>query len=167
MKSGTLNLEQLTFWSEELPVKHSALQDSDEEWMTSVVNSPLSLSDWLHAYARAGSSGKMSPVFCPAQEDETLAPSSARWASSGMGTPTECWTLSSSESHNDAVVCSLSDTLETGVLPRRFFLSAKACAGILRRADKRGKALPDQLRQALQVVAEALPDQESQEGRTM
>jgi hypothetical protein len=157
MKSGTLNLEQLTFWSEELPAKHSALQDSDEEWMTSVVNSPLSLSDWLHAYARAGSSGKMSPVFCPAQEDETLVPSSGRWANSGMGMPTECWTLSSSESHNAAVECSLSDTLETGVLPRRFYLSAKACAGILRRADKRGKALPPNLESALRSVVEADP----------
>jgi hypothetical protein len=154
MKSGTLNLEQLTFWSEELPAKHSALQDSDEEWMTSVVNSPLSLSDWLHAYARAGSSGKMSPVFCPAQEDETLVPSSGRWANSGMGMPTECWTLSSSESPNAVEECSLLATLETGVLPRRFFLSAKACSGILRRADKRNKKLPPALEAALRQVAQ-------------
>jgi hypothetical protein len=43
----------------------------------------------------------------------------------------------------------LSDTLETGDVPQRFFLSAKACQGILRRAEKRGKALPDGLRNAL------------------
>jgi site-specific DNA-cytosine methylase len=41
------------------------------------------------------------------------------------------------------------DTLETGDLPQRFFLSAKACAGILRRAEKRGKTLPSALQQAL------------------
>jgi hypothetical protein len=84
-----------------------------------------------------------------------------------MGTPTECWTLSSSESPNAVEECSLLATLETGVLPRRFFLSAKACAGILRRADKRGKALPDQLRQALQAVVAEFLEQENQEDKTM
>lgn len=44
--------------------------------------------------------------------------------------------------------------LETGVLPQRFFLSATACQGILRRAKKRGKQLPEPLRQALAAVAE-------------
>jgi DNA (cytosine-5)-methyltransferase 1 len=50
-------------------------------------------------------------------------------------------------------VCSLSDILETGDVPRRFFLSARACRGILRRAEKRGKELPIQLRRALEMVA--------------
>ncbi len=154
MTNGLWNVEQLTFWSEEPPAKHSASQDSGEEWMTSVVNSPLSLSDWLHAYARAGSSGKMSPVFCPAEEDGTLVPSSARWLNSGMGSPTECLTLNTSEWPSDAVVCSLSDTLETGVVPQRFFLSAKACEGILRRAAKRNKKLPPALEAALRQVAQ-------------
>jgi hypothetical protein len=47
----------------------------------------------------------------------------------------------------------LSDVLETGPLPQRFYLSQKACAGILRRAEKRGKELPLMLRDALQAVA--------------
>jgi hypothetical protein len=46
----------------------------------------------------------------------------------------------------------LSDTLETGDLPQRFFLSATACQGILRRAEKRGKQLPSALEQALTAV---------------
>jgi len=50
-------------------------------------------------------------------------------------------------------VCSLSDTLETGDLPQRFFLSATACQGILRRAEKRGKVLPPMLEKALQAVS--------------
>jgi predicted nucleic acid-binding protein len=49
----------------------------------------------------------------------------------------------------------LSDILETGGVPRRYFLSAKACAGILRRAAKRGKKLPDLLAAALASVAGA------------
>jgi hypothetical protein len=69
-----------------------------------------------------------------------------------MGTPTECWTLASSESPSDAAECSLSDILEDEV-PPRFFLSQKACAGILRRAQKRGKRLPEPLAAALAAVA--------------
>ncbi len=78
-----------------------------------------------------------------------------------MGSPTEFLTLSLSEwtatgvpSPNDGTVCSLSDVLETGEVPQRYFLSAKACAGILRRADKRGRALPPLLLEALTAVAQ-------------
>jgi hypothetical protein len=64
---------------------------------------------------------------------------------------------SPSLSRNDAAVCSLSDILETGGVPQRFSLTAKACAGILRRAEKRGKSLPPQLAHALQAVADSEP----------
>jgi hypothetical protein len=69
-----------------------------------------------------------------------------------MGSRTEFLTLNTSEWHSAAAVCSLSDTLETGDLPQRFFLSATACQGILRRAEKRGKQLPEQLQRALESV---------------
>jgi hypothetical protein len=36
--------------------------------------------------------------------------------------------------------------------PEKYSLSAKACRGILRRAEKRGKELPDMLREALTEV---------------
>jgi hypothetical protein len=45
----------------------------------------------------------------------------------------------------------LSDILEAGV-PLKYFLSAKAAAGILRRADKRGKTLPYPLIEALEKI---------------
>jgi hypothetical protein len=54
---------------------------------------------------------------------------------------------------SDAVASSLSDILETGVLPQRFFLSAMACQGILRRAAKKGKELPLSIRGPLEEVA--------------
>ena len=54
--------------------------------------------------------------------------------------------------HNEATVCRLSDILETENIPQKFFLSAKACAGILRRAESRGKKLPEQLEAALKAV---------------
>jgi hypothetical protein len=70
-----------------------------------------------------------------------------------MGSHTAFLTLNTSEWHSAAAVCSLSDTLETGELPQRFFLSATACKGILRRAEKRGKVLPPALEQALKAVS--------------
>jgi precorrin-3B methylase len=64
------------------------------------------------------------------------------------------WTASDELCHSDAVVCSLSDILEPPrSIPERFYLTAKACAGILRRAEKRGKALPENLRRALEAGA--------------
>jgi hypothetical protein len=70
-----------------------------------------------------------------------------------MGSPTEFSTLSISEYHSGAVASSLSDVLEAGNVPQRFYLSAKACAGILRRAEKRGKELPRHLKAALEEAA--------------
>jgi hypothetical protein len=56
---------------------------------------------------------------------------------------------------NDASVCSLSDVIERQAIPRKYFLSPTACAGILRRAEKRGKNVPERLRLALQAVADS------------
>jgi hypothetical protein len=60
---------------------------------------------------------------------------------------------------NDAAVCGLSQVLETGAIPAKYFLSAKACAGILRRAEKRGKDLPQRQKPAgpnwIRVVVQA------------
>jgi L-rhamnose mutarotase len=53
----------------------------------------------------------------------------------------------------DDGVCSLSDILETGDVPQRYYLSAKACQGILRRAGNRGKELPSALKMGLEMVA--------------
>jgi hypothetical protein len=57
---------------------------------------------------------------------------------------------------NDARVCLLSQVLETISIPLRYFLSSKACAGILRRAEKRGKKLPAMLYAALRWQARSM-----------
>jgi hypothetical protein len=62
-------------------------------------------------------------------------------------------TLNISSWPNGASVCSLSQVLETGQIPQKYYLSAKACRGILRRAEKRGKDLPPALARALRQVA--------------
>jgi site-specific DNA-cytosine methylase len=74
----------------------------------------------------------------------------------GMGGPTEPLTLSTSEYHSEGGASLLSDILETGDLPQRYYLSATACKGILRRAKKRGKTLPPQLEKALRQQATAV-----------
>ena len=71
-----------------------------------------------------------------------------------------------SEWPNDAAVCLLSQVLETGLIPQKYFLSPKACAGILRRAEKRGKALPTLLHQALSHQAEELKGKVKPEAKT-
>ena len=67
-----------------------------------------------------------------------------------------CWTRSTGDWRSGASVSSLSLTLETGPIDPRYFLSARACSGILRRAKKRGKELPAALKAAL--VAAGSPD---------
>jgi hypothetical protein len=64
------------------------------------------------------------------------------------------WTDTLTPFPNDGSVCSLSDILEeTQLVPQRFYLSRKACEGILRRAERRGKELPPMLLAALRSVS--------------
>ena len=85
-----------------------------------------------------------------------------------MGSPTGFWTLNGAEhtgipvpSRSAGDVCSLSDVLETGSVLPRFSLSAKACSGILRRAERRGKALPPMLKVALEQSAANGPKEQA------
>ena len=61
--------------------------------------------------------------------------------------------LNTGESPNDAVESTLSQILEENV-PEKYYLSAKACEGILRRAERRGKQLPPMLKEALEQMIE-------------
>ena len=157
-RSLQVSTGQLTFSWAEPHASPSPSQDSASDWKTLVATWPWGLLSWLQDCIRVGSSGKMSPVSCLRTAEGTLVPSSGRWLSSGIASPTECWTLSTSECPNDAVASSLSDILqETGAVLGRFYLSPKACIGILRRAAGRGKKLPDALQQALETVALTSP----------
>ena len=146
-------LSQLTFLSEEPPANPSALQALEKDWMIRVATSCSPILPLLTNAAPLGWFGKTSPASCHLTEEKILEPSSEGWQNSGMGSPTGFLTLNTSEWPSDAAVCSLSDILETGDLPQRFFLSATACAGILRRAEKREKVLPPALHNALSHVA--------------
>lgn len=68
------------------------------------------------------------------------------------------WTLNTGVSPRGARESSLSRILQSAP-PTKYYLSAKACMGILRRAFERGKALPKKLERALKIQAGlALPD---------
>ena len=60
-------------------------------------------------------------------------------------------TLNIGESPKEESVSLLSQILEVNV-PQKYYLSARACQGILTRASRRGKPLPEVLRQALMDV---------------
>ena len=149
---------QLTLFVEDSPVRTCPLPDAARDWLESDPDCGTSSIEFFSALDRSGWLSRMSPAFYPATEDGTLPPSFRGWSNSGMASVGGCWTLSISEWPSAAAVCSLSDILETDV-PRKYFLSARACAGILRRAERRGKALPPYLRQALEQGAAHLPEQ--------
>ena len=173
------------------PVNRSASPDSAKDWMTRVATSFSPLERLLRDTGPAGWCGRTSPASFPVEEDETLRafwdssqasasippPKAGQTRESSPASPAPtashgaCLTLNLPEwnhtltpSRSGDAVCSLSDILETGDVPQRFYLSAKACAGILRRADKRGKELPRQLAHALAAVANSGRTSISMEG---
>ena len=114
-------------------------------------NVPGVLSDCSNAFghflgALAGESRALEP---PGQNGRTqvvcLDP--------GAASPGACSMLNISASPNGAVACFLWQVVEVASIPPRYFLSAQACAGILRRASRRGKTLPALLDRALRQQA--------------
>lgn len=89
-----------------------------------------------------------------------------KWMTSGTVWHGEFLTRNSSEFPSSAAVCSLSECLETRNVPRRYFLSERACLGILSRAERRGKSLPPELEAALIAQARSASLGTSSEGRT-
>ena len=66
-------------------------------------------------------------------------------------------TLNITECHNEESVCLLSQILQDDA-PQKYSLSPKACAGILKRAQARGKELPTMLKAALTARAAELTE---------
>ncbi|WP_326160678.1 hypothetical protein [Heyndrickxia oleronia] len=121
-------------------------------------------------------SGKMSSVHSRRIKEKTSKQSSKRSSVSKSRTPrclylkkddghtlTSIWETDGvwvtelsmrniSESPNVVVESTLSQILQTDV-PEKYYLSPKACQGILRRAAARGKELPEVLKTALEKQA--------------
>ena len=120
---------------------------------------PSTLQGFVESYNPDGCFGRTFREFSPPTEGGTSRTSSARLGNAGILLPTGLWTLNGCEwtgcpaqFPRDAGVCGLSDILETvGEHLRKYCLSLKACAGILRRAASRGKDLPARLAAALKA----------------
>ena len=70
------------------------------------------------------------------------------------------------ESPNVAVASRSSQILEANA-PQKYYLSAKACLGIIRRAERRGKELPPTLREALMAQSKAVSDANPWDSQTI
>lgn len=142
----------LTSSTGDSPARTSAWPASGPVLTALVAASGLSSSGCCPSCGHDGRSLRMSPDFYPATEDATLASFSAGWMTSGSQSHGRYWTRSTSESRNAAAACSLSQVLQDEV-SSKFYLSAKAAAGILRRAERRGKSLPAHLERALRTLS--------------
>jgi len=144
----------MEMWTSSSAAHPAKLGPSPEKgWASTILaaESPSHMLGLLKNSAPGGWYGRTSQE-CIQQENlegPISPPSSGRWLNSGIISPTERLTLNTSEFRSDAADAYLSDILEIGDLPRRYFLSQKACAGILRRAERRGKELPPALLAAL------------------
>jgi hypothetical protein len=97
-----------------------------------------------------GLSSKTYLASSQVSEEQTWEQLSERWSNSGMAWHGECLMHSTLEFPKDGgVSSSLRNVLETQPVLPKFYLSARACEGILRRAERRGKTLPEALDKAL------------------
>lgn len=104
-----------------------------------------------------GSCGRTSRGASAPAEGRISDACSKAWTTSGMTRAGACWTRASSESPSGAVASSLSEVLqadgEDGTFLARYFLSPRACLGILERARRRDRELPAELDEALRRQA--------------
>lgn len=102
---------------------------------------------------RSASRSRKPPVFRCLNGDGLHTEGSATWEEDGL------WLGASSmrntgECPSDGVESRLSRILEE-TPPTKYFLSAQACQGILNRAQRRGKDLPEPLKAALLMQSES------------
>lgn len=149
---------QLTLFAEASPAKTSAppIAAAVRAWAESEAGFGSRCYELSETFAQHGLSARMSLACFPATDAVTSESSSTGWQNSGMVSPTGRLTLSSSESPSDAAESTLSGILETDV-PQKYYLSQRACAGILSRATSRGRTIPPMLLDALRRVAWRTP----------
>ena len=168
-------VDELTLWQEEAHAKTSLSLDGVQVWMeagadcsgtsaVSLMNSmPLGFSGKTSLALSAATAAPTSLPCCGASPGHSLTcpmagGSPAAWWSDPSGRQSGgCLTLNGSEWPSDGVACSLSAVLEPSVDPK-YSLSPRACRGILARAARRGKRLPESLGMALEKVANTSTD---------
>lgn len=148
-------MEQLTLLLEVPHANRSAYQQEQIEaaWMESLALCSSTLELW-QKFAHAGFSGRTCQEFLTL-ETMLSRSFSGKFKNSGITVSGgEFLMLNSSEWHSGAGVFFLSGTLEQGGVQQRYFLTPKACAGILARAERNGRSLLRAMKVALQSVCE-------------
>ena len=144
--------EKLILSAEDFRAKMSLLQEKGLGWLEPELDSSSMLSLSQRMSKQKLSSWKMSQDFYQATTDAISESSSLNWPTQGIATSNGvCLIRSSSESPNGAEESSLSQILQESVSPK-YSLSVKAAEGIIRRAERRDKTLPEGLKKALQSV---------------
>jgi len=164
--------EELTLFPAEALAKTSPWLDNVKDWMGQEADCSGTSAASLIRQLPVGFSGRTSLELCPPTTDMISLPCCGGSPAHIPGCPMEggtpqvwwsdpngglfggCLTLNGSEWPNDAAVSSLSQVLEDRV-DQKYCLSPKACSGVLRRAERRGKKLPAPLEEALRAVAHA------------
>lgn len=101
---------------------------------------------------RSASSSRKPPVLMCLSADGRHGDSTATWEDDGVWRG-ECLTRNTGESPSTVVASRLSQILEEAP-QEKYFLTARACQGILNRAARRGKDLPPKLKAALIMQSE-------------
>ena len=91
-------------------------------------------------------------IFLDLRKNGTTQEKSWETVTPSLGEP---WTRNTSMCHSEGRDVFLSEILEVQV-PPKYYLSQRACLGILRRAAARGKKLPPLLKKALEQQAERM-----------
>lgn len=167
------DMEQLTFSLEEAPANPSPSQGAAQG---SKARADLCGSSVARSKSSSNTAGEgrldtysgrtfqeLSQAAPKARRGRISDACSESWKSAGMVWHGEFWTASLPEYQtgqrldsqgryrNAAGASSLSEVL-VATAPAKYSLSARACEGIIRRAEKRGKPLPEILRAALEWV---------------
>jgi hypothetical protein len=98
---------------------------------------------------RSAPSKKKPPMFLDLRQVNGILPVPS-WEMDGASLG-ELSMLNTGECPSVARESTLSQILEANA-PEKYYLSKKACEGILRRAERRGKELPTMLKEALEEV---------------
>src|SRR5262245_1891286 len=144
-----------TSGSQDSPAKTSLLREweSARGYEESSRASFSSLLDWLESACPEFLSSKTCRAFSARTKDEISGLYSGRWPSSGTVSDGACLTAGTLGSPSPASESSLSGVIETGGVPRKYFLSPNAAKGMLRRADRMGRPLFPPLRESLNILA--------------
>jgi len=129
----------LTFLRSDSPAKTSLKQTAKQKGLVAKeALSSLNVCDLLTSLSQLGYSSKMFPDSFQLMKEGTLQLSCKRFPKAGMGIRGEFLTVNTSESPNDANVCSLLDVLEKRV-HQKYYLSKRAVLGMIKRSIKWGR----------------------------